>query len=264
MKLLLWNVNGLRAISKKEIDASGSTFSRLIKQYDIVVLNETKICEDQLAANSDLLDPIFYAYHAHAKRKGYSGVSILTKVQPIRRITPTVDNDEGRVVILEFKQFIIVGVYAPNSGPIDKQTHGPRRLQYRVNTWERQFRTMCAKLERTKPVIVMGDLNVAATELDVYAPTKVVRHAGFTAEERLAFGHLLETTSLMDTWRIKHPSKVQYTYFDYRTRARDRNAGWRIDYALVSKSLLADVSACTILSTIHGSDHLPLSLILKK
>lgn len=260
MKLLLWNVNGIRAISKKELLPDGTTFAQLIKRYDVVVLNETKVSDDQLPT----IDPVFHAYHSYAKRRGYSGVSILTKIQPIRRIDPSFSDDEGRLVILEFAHFIVIGVYAPNSGPVDKAIGKPRRLEYRTTVWDREFRSMCAKLEKTKPIVVMGDMNVAFTEMDVHSPTQVSRHAGFTEEERRGFGHLLETTSLMDVWRFKHPFKVQYTYFDYRSRARERNAGWRIDYALVSKPLVDDVASCEILPDIVGSDHLPLELRIKK
>lgn len=260
MKLLLWNVNGLRAISKKEV-SPGITFDGFIKGYDIVILNETKICDGKLKANDKLLANHNYAYHAHSTVKlGYSGVSILTNIKPIKRIYPSMNNDEGRLVILEFDSFILIGVYVPNSGPVSKETKRPKRLDYRAKTWDVQFRKLCYELEQTKPIIVAGDLNVAYTDMDVYNPSKLGNTAGFTPEERENFGRLLESTSLIDTWRRKHPSKTEFSFFDYRSRARERNAGWRIDYMLLSKDLYSKVKSCTILSDITGSDHLPVKL----
>ena len=259
MQLLLWNINGVRAISKKEVFAS-ITFDSFVSNYDIVVLNETKINEDTLTC--EYLNTHKYSYHSHSNvRRGYSGVSILSNLKPIQRLNPSFDDNEGRMVILEFTQFILIGVYTPNSGLIDSSTKKPTRIDYRTNTWDRLFRNMCKSLEKKKPIIVAGDLNVAYTDMDVYDPIVVKNKAGFTDEERTNFGHLLETTSLVDIWRRKHPTKVEFTYFNYRMRAREHNRGWRIDYILTSKLLYNKVKSCDIIPA-YGSDHIPLRMVI--
>jgi exodeoxyribonuclease III len=260
MRLLHWNINGLRSICKKEI-ADGITFKQFIHEYDIIVLNETKIDSSRIGEIGCIGDG-YHMYHAFADKKGYSGVSILTKQAPLRELKPSFKDNEGRVVILEYSEFILVGVYVPNSGQTIKPSIAPKRIGFRTTTWDPQFQLLCSKLEKKKPLIVLGDLNVAYTEMDLANPTKNKYHAGFTDAERNNFGILLESTRLVDIWRYRHPSKVEYTYFDYRTRARDRNAGWRIDYALISKEILDQVVRCNILSDIKGSDHVPLELIL--
>lgn len=260
MRLLHWNINGLRSICKKEI-ANGITFKQFIADYDIIVLNETKI-------NGCHVDDIncvgegYHMYHAFADKKGYSGVSILTKQAPLREVKSMYEDKEGRLVILEYSQFFLVGVYVPNSGETIKPSLTPKRIGFRTTTWDPQFQLLCSKLEKNKPLIVLGDLNVAYTNMDLAHPSKNKYHAGFTDAERHNFGILLESTRLIDIWRYRHPSKVEYTYFDYRTRARDRNVGWRIDYALVSKEIADEVVSCSILGHINGSDHVPLELIL--
>lgn len=259
MRLLLWNVNGLRAIAKKQIK-DGTTFDTFLKQYDIVVLNETKISATQLS-QSNLIPNGFTSYNAHSLvKKGYSGVSIFSKQLPLRRIDPTFADSEGRLVILEYNTFILIGVYVPNAGTKDKETGMPTRIRYRTTKWDHAFRDMCIKLEKKKPLIVLGDMNVAYTNEDVYAPSKLGTHAGFTSAERDNFSKLLECTSLIDAWRRKHPYKIEYTFFDYRSRARERNAGWRIDYALISKQLYTRIKTCSIALDCYGSDHVPLQL----
>lgn len=262
MKLLLWNVNGLRAISKKEVDKK-TLFENFITGYDVVVLNETKIGESAMSSKKHLIPEVFQSYNSHSSiKKGYSGVSILTKKKPVRRIEPLFNDEEGRMVILEFDTFILVGVYVPNSGTINKETNKPKRHQFRTETWDIQFRDMCIRLEKQKPLIILGDLNVAYTDMDVYAPDRLHKAAGFTKEERENFGRLLSSTTLIDCWRRKHPYAIQYSFFDYRSKARSRNAGWRIDYALISKELYSSIQGCEILSNIVGSDHLPLEVIV--
>jgi len=258
---MLWNVNGLRAIAKKEVKA-GVAFDQFIKSYDIVVLNETKISATQLR-DTNLVPSAFIGYHSHSiTKKGYSGVSILTKLLPLRRLDPTFSDTEGRMVILEYESFILIGVYVPNAGAQTRSTGLPARHRHRNTKWDIAFREMCVKMERKKPIVVLGDMNVAFTEQDVHAPSRLTRHAGFTIEERNNFGLLLEATTLIDVWRRKYPSKVAYSFFDYRSKARERNAGWRIDYALVSKSLYRSIGVCSLLANVYGSDHLPLMLDL--
>ncbi len=259
MRLVHWNVNGIRSMLNRNVKGSMS-FKQFINQYDIIVLNETKIVEANLIDVEHLWDG-YHAYHAFAKRKGYSGVSILSKQLLLNVLTHLFDDSEGRVVILEYKHYILVGVYVPNSGPAEKNKL-PKRLTYRTTEWDPKFQLLCSKLEQRKPVIVLGDLNVAYTEMDLARPTKNRFHAGFTDQERNNFGILLESTRFVDIWRWRHPSKIEYTYFDYRTRGRHRNIGWRIDYALISKELRDDVVSCNILGDVEGSDHVPLELIL--
>ncbi len=264
MKLLIWNVNGLRSISKKEV-SPGISFDQFIKKYDIVVLNETKIGDMQMKQNSDLIPNNFNAYHSHSSTRngGYAGVSILTKILPIKRIDPSFSDNEGRLVILEYKEFILIGVYVPNAGPFNKDIGKPKRHRYRTKTWDIQFQSMCANLRKKKPLIILGDMNVANEDIDVYGPTKLTKHAGFTSEERKNFKYLLDSVDLIDIWRNKHPLKTEYTFFDYRSRARIRNAGWRIDYALISSKIYPLINSCIILSNIIGSDHIPLELKLQ-
>lgn len=259
MQLLLWNINGVRAISKKEV-LTNTSFDEFISKYDIVVLNETKINEDTLSDN--YLSTHKHAFHSHSlPKRGYSGVSILSNIDPIQRLYPPFEDKEGRLVILEFKQFILIGVYVPNSGVTDPQTKLPVRIEYRTTTWDRQFRSLCKSLEKKKPIVVSGDFNVAYTDMDIYNPINLKNKAGFTDAERTNFGHLLETTSLIDVWRRKHPNRVQFTYFDYRSRGRERNLGWRIDYMLVSKGMYDRIRSCEIVDA-YGSDHLPVKMNL--
>lgn len=259
MKLLFWNINGLRAISKKQVKPNVS-FSKFISSYDIVVLNETKIDMQKLNEKSYFCEE-YFCYHSCSKvKKGYSGVSILSKVKPIKRIDPPFDDDEGRIVALEYDDFILVGVYVPNSGMINKETKLPKRLHYRTQIWDKQFIDMCANLCRKKEVIVTGDFNVAKEDIDVYQAGRNERHAGFTVEEKKHFHKLLN--QFIDVWRSRNPNKVEYTYFDYRSRARERNAGWRIDYVLATKSIEKKINHCKILKTIIGSDHLPIEVNL--
>jgi len=261
MKLLLWNVNGLRSIVRRKI--TDGSFVKFIYKYDIIILNETKINDDGIEEYKDKIIPEgFEIFNAHSAKRGYAGVSILTRYKPLRRIEPSIDDDEGRIVILEFKKFILIGVYVPNAGQKSVETRMPRRINYRTREWDPQFQQMCANLAKQKPIIVMGDMNVAAAEIDIHNPAQNTNHAGFTNAERHNFHLLLDGTQLIDTWRDQHPNKIAYTYFDYRTKARKRNAGWRIDYALVSTALRSYIGKSSILSDVEGSDHVPIELII--
>lgn len=263
MKLLIWNVNGIRAISKKQV-LPKQTFHDFIKSYDIIVLNETKIDCKKIEASSDLLPNGYNAYHSCSSvKKGYSGVTILSKSLPINRIEPDFKDVEGRIVILEYDKFILVGVYVPNAGQADVSTKMPKRLQYRTKNWDVKFRSLITQLERKKFVIIAGDLNVANQEIDVHESGRNKRQAGYTVAERDGFAQLLQDTTMVDLWRRMHPNKVQYTYFDYRTRARNRNAGWRIDYVLVSKNIYNEFKSCNILENVVGSDHIPIEITFK-
>ncbi len=256
MKCLQWNVNGLRSLIrnaqyKKELIS-------MIKKYDIVALNETKIDNSAMELHSnDFVPDGHYLYSTHATKKGYSGVCIITNTKPLHVLNQTLGSDEGRLVVLEYSRLIVVAVYVPNSGQKLK------RIEYRASSWDPHFKSMCLSLSQRKPLLILGDMNVAYQDIDIHKPETHRQTAGFTDIERENFGDLLKSVKLIDTWRTLHKTKKQYTYFDYRTRARVRNAGWRLDYALVSKELWRYVKKCVILQDVEGSDHVPVELVLQ-
>lgn len=250
MKLLSWNVNGLRACVGKgfldffhEMDA------------DIFALQETKLQEGQI----DLELEGYYQYWNYAQKKGYSGTAIFTKHEPLNvsyGIGIQQHDEEGRVITLEFEEYYFVTCYTPNSQP------ELARLEYRMQ-WEDDFRGYLKTLERTKPVIVCGDLNVAHKEIDLKNPKTNRKNAGFTDEERGKFTKLLES-GFIDTYRYFYPDKEQaYSWWSYRFRAREKNAGWRIDYFCVSKSLEERLIDAYIYTDVMGSDHCPVELVIE-
>lgn len=246
MKLLLWNINGLRAISKKYV-CNEKLFSDYIynKKCDFVCLNETKI-DNETAIKNNFLEKFNYKYYSNSSKKGYSGVAIFTNHKPIN-ITTDWDS-EGRVCILEYTNFILVCVYVVNSGVKLK------RLDYRLS-WDKKFYDLVYKLKQNKKVIICGDMNVAAENIDVYNMEKHQRSAGFTVEEQTNYKNLCE--SFIDVYRHIYPNKKEYTYFDYRSKARERNAGWRIDSFLVDERLKNKIKKIKIDNKVSGSDHLP-------
>ena len=249
MRLISWNVNGLRAVM-------GKNFMEFFNDIDadIFCLQETKLQEGQI--EMDL--PGYYQYWNYADKKGYSGTAIFTKKEPVS-VSYGIDIDEhdheGRVVTVEFEDFYLVNVYVPNS------QDGLRRLDYRMN-WEDAFRGFVKSLESKKPVVVCGDMNVAHEEIDLKNPSTNHFNAGFSDEERSKFTELLGS-GFIDTWRFQHPDEVKYSWWSYRGGARFRNAGWRIDYFLVSESLREHIFSTEILNDIAGSDHCPVVLCLK-
>lgn len=249
MKLISWNVNGLRAVMKKGfMDA----FAAL--DADIFCLQEIKMQEGQ--QEMDL--PGYEEYYNYADKKGYSGTAVFTRISPLH-VTYGLgieDHDrEGRVITAEYEDFFLVNVYTPNS------KSELERLAYRQQ-WEDDFRDYLKQLERTKPVVLCGDLNVAHKEIDLKNPSTNRRSAGFTDEERAKFSALLEA-GFTDTFRHLYPdAEDRYTWWSYITRARSRNAGWRIDYFVVSDSLRSRIQEATIHDDIHGSDHCPVGLEL--
>lgn len=246
MKLISWNVNGLRAVLKKGFLA---TFTAL--DADIFCIQETKMHEGQAEVNT----PGYYQYFNYAERKGYSGTAVFTKYKPLAvtyGIAPYFDDDEGRVITLEFPKFFLVTCYTPNSGGELK------RLDYRTE-WDEAFRAYVSHLDKTKPVIFCGDLNVAHEEIDLKNPTNNHHNAGFTDQERVGFSVLLKDRFL-DSFRHFHPTKVMYSWWSYRFAARSRNAGWRIDYFCYSQRLQPEITDAQILTTILGSDHCPVEL----
>ncbi|MBQ7471135.1 MAG: exodeoxyribonuclease III [Prevotella sp.] len=248
MKFISWNVNGLRACAGK-----GFAESFLQLDADFFCLQETKMQAGQL----DLQFPGYQAYWNYADKKGYSGTAIYTRHQPLS-VTYGMGIDEhdheGRIITLEMEQFFLVTVYTPNS------QDGLRRLEYRMQ-WEEDFRNFLLKLDARKPVIVCGDMNVAHNEIDLKNPSTNHKNAGFTDEERQKFTQLLDS-GFTDTFRTLYPEKVTYSWWSYRFQARAKNAGWRIDYFLVSNRMKENIQDAAIHTEIFGSDHCPVELTL--
>ena len=248
MKFISWNVNGLRACVGKDFEQS---FRQL--DADFFCLQETKMQEGQL----DLQFEGYTSYWNYAEKKGYSGTAIYTRHKPLS-VTYGIGIDEhdheGRVITLEMEDFYLVTVYTPNS------QDGLRRLDYRM-TWETDFLAYLKRLDSQKPVIVCGDLNVAHQEIDLKNPKSNRRNAGFTDEEREKMSILLDN-GFTDTFRFLHPEEVTYSWWSYRFKAREKNAGWRIDYFLISDRLRPQLTGATIHTEIFGSDHCPVELNL--
>lgn len=250
MKIVSFNVNGIRAILQKDFV---STFSNL--DADIFSLNETKLSTDY-NETFPFCPPNYQVYWTNSKiRKGYSGVAVFTKKTPIS-VYYGLDNhkydEEGRVVTLEYENFYYVACYVPNAGD------GLKRLSFRLE-FENDLVNYLNRLNLNKPVIYAGDLNVAHEEIDIKNPRTNVNNAGFTIEERNAMTNLL-SNGYIDTFRYLYPNEIKYSWWSYRFHARENNAGWRIDYFLVSKSLINFVSSSLIHNEIYGSDHCPIEL----
>ncbi len=249
IKFISWNVNGLRA-------AAGKGFSDIFASLDadFVCLQETKLQAGQI----DLEFPGYTSYWNYADKKGYSGTAIYTRLAPLN-VTYGMGIDEhdheGRVITLEMQDYYLVCVYTPNS------QDGLRRLDYRMQ-WEDAFRAYLNGLRaKGKGVIACGDLNVAHQEIDIKNPASNRRNAGFTDEERAKFTDLLES-GFTDSWRSLHPDEVKYSWWSYRFHARENNAGWRIDYFIVSDELRDRILSADIHNEILGSDHCPVELTI--
>ena len=249
MKLISWNVNGLRACESKG-------FSDAFRQLDadFFCLQETKMQQGQL----DLFFDGYKSYWNYAEKKGYSGTAIFTKHEPLS-VTYGLGIDEhdheGRVITLEMPDFYLVTVYTPNS------QDGLRRLDYRMK-WEVDFREYMLRRNAVKPVIACGDMNVAHNEIDLKNPKTNRRNAGFTDEERDKFTTLL-SSGFTDTFRYFYPDlEGAYSWWSYRFHAREKNAGWRIDYFIVSNRLVPQIKSAAIHNEIYGSDHCPVELVL--
>lgn len=246
MKLVSWNVNGIRAcVTKgfydffKDVDA------------DIFCIQESKMQEGQL--EFDLEN--YYIYMNCAVKKGYSGVITFSKTQPLsvtKGIGIEEHDQEGRVLTCEYDDFYVVNCYTPNS------KDGLLRLDYRM-VWEDAFRNYLKELEKNKPVILCGDLNVAHTEIDLKNPKTNRMNAGFTDQERNKMSELLNS-GMIDTYRYFYPDKIEYSWWSYRFKAREKNAGWRIDYFITSNSLKERLKDACIYTNIFGSDHCPVGL----
>ena len=247
MKLVSWNVNGIRACLTKGFEES---FSKL--DADIFCLQETK-CQ---AGQVQLELPGYHQYWNYANRKGYSGTAVFSKEEPLSvqyGIGLEEHDQEGRVITLEYPGFYLVTVYTPNS------QDGLKRLEYRMR-WEEDFRNYLLKLQENKPVICCGDMNVAHREIDLKNPKTNRMNTGFTDEERACFTRLLDS-GFIDTFRYFYPdAEGKYSWWSYRFRAREKNAGWRIDYFIVSPSLKEKLRKADIHADIMGSDHCPVEL----
>ena len=248
LKFISWNVNGLRA-------CVGKGFAESFKALgaDFFCLQETKMQAGQL----DLEFDGYESYWNYAEKKGYSGTAIFTKHHPVS-VTYGIGIDEhdheGRVITLEMDHFFLVTVYTPNS------QDGLRRLDYRMK-WEEDFQTFLQQLDQRKPVIVCGDMNVAHHEIDLKNPKTNRKNAGFTDEERNKFSALLNK-GFLDTFRTCHPEEVTYSWWSYRFHAREKNAGWRIDYFVISQRLQELMTDAKIHTEVMGSDHCPVELDL--
>ena len=249
MKLISWNVNGLRACCDK-----GFRNAFLSLDADFFCLQETKMQEGQL----DLTFEGYTSYWNYAEKKGYSGTAIFTRHQPLA-VTYGLGIDEhdheGRVITLEMEQFYLITVYTPNS------QDGLKRLDYRM-TWDDDFRSYLQKLDKKKPVLICGDLNVAHQEIDLKNPKTNRMNAGFTDQERNKFQQLLDV-GFVDTFRHFYPTQEGiYSWWSYRFKAREKNAGWRIDYFLASERLKPQLEGARIHTEIFGSDHCPVELTI--
>lgn len=249
MKLISWNVNGLRACCDKGFREAFQTLDA-----DFFCLQETKMQEGQL----DLSFEGYTSYWNYAEKKGYSGTAIFTRLKPLNvtyGLSIDVHDHEGRVITLEMDNFYLVTVYTPNS------QDGLKRLDYRM-TWEDDFRNYLLELDKKKPMLVCGDLNVAHKEIDLKNPKTNRMNAGFTDQEREKFQILLDA-GFIDTFRYFYPEQTGiYSWWSYRFKAREKNAGWRIDYFLASRRLADKLESAQIHTEIFGSDHCPVEVTL--
>ena len=246
-----WNVNGIRAIIKKD-------FIKDVREMDpdILCLQETKGQPEEVKTALQLFPEYSIAVNSSKERKGYSGTAILSKEKPLEVFYDMgieEHDQEGRVVTAEFELFFMVTVYTPNSG------EGMKRLDYRA-TWDEAFRSYILSLEEKKPVIICGDLNVAHAEIDLARPkANLNKQSGYTETEIDGFSHLLDA-GYIDSFRHFYPDEVKYSWWNYKYNARSRNVGWRIDYFLVSTQLKDSMKDSLIYNEYHGSDHCPVGL----
>jgi len=253
MKLVSWNVNGIRAIMKKDF-----LDSLVALDCDVLCLQETKAQDHQVEEALEVLDG-YHIYSNSAEKKGYSGTAILSKLKPLNvtyDMNVAEHDNEGRVICAEYKNFFLVTVYVPNSGSELK------RLDYR-QSWDSDFLKYLKKLEKSKPVLVCGDFNVAHRDVDLARPKpNYNKSAGYMQEEIDGMDAFIDA-GFIDTFRSLNPEEVKYSWWSYRAGARAKNVGWRIDYFLASPALLKKIKAAEIHNDIMGSDHCPVSIEIK-
>ena len=253
MKIISWNVNGLRAIWKK------GDFQNMIQQYqpDILGIQETKASVEQLHDDTKNHNGYYTYFESATMRKGYSGVAIYSKEEPLDVRATLGDanfiDDEGRTIIAEYEDFYFINCYWPNGGK------SPEHFQYKLHYYEK-FLKLAKKLEEEKPVIFLGDVNATAADIDLARPKENKGHVGCTDEERALLKEYCD--NFVDTWRTAYPDKQEYTWWDMKSHSRDRNIGWRIDYIFVSQSLWEKVKNIEILGNVFGSDHCPVMIEL--
>uniref|UniRef100_A0AAV1VC76 DNA-(apurinic or apyrimidinic site) endonuclease n=1 Tax=Peronospora matthiolae TaxID=2874970 RepID=A0AAV1VC76_9STRA len=270
LKIVAWNVNGLRAILKRDDSVHLRAYVAQ-EDPDIVCLSETKICRDELQKLEDFLPQYEHQFWSCAVKKGYASTAVFCKTKPLRVRDEIVvgshaskgsdksengeTDQEGRFLALEFDKFWLVHTYVPNAGG------KLERLRYRTSQWDQAMLREMKEMEKIKPVIWCGDLNVAHHEIDIHNPKGNRKSAGFTDEERQSFSEILDS-GFVDTFRRLHPEKVEYSYFGYRHNMRAKNKGWRLDYFVVSEALMPRVRSSFIRQSVVGSDHLPIGLEL--
>ena len=262
MKIIAWNVNGIRSLLET------NNLDLLIEHEnpDILCMGETKLS----CVNNDIVDaqitlkyPQFkFKYWSLCKlKKGYSGTVILCKKKPInvyyglKHGNKDID-EEGRVIVIQMKSFYLLHVYTPNSGI------ALNRLKWRTTEWDRAFENYINYLQTNKPIIICGDLNVSYQTIDIANPKSNKKTAGFTDEERESFGKILLNCGLIDTYRYLHPSKIEYSFWSYMKKSREKNIGWRLDYFLVSNILKNKIKESSILTNVLGSDHAPIKFLI--
>jgi exodeoxyribonuclease-3 len=259
MKIIAWNVNGLKSLLKTDY------LDNMIKDEnpDVFCMGETKLsCPyDDIEKQIIIRFPHFkYRYWSPCKtRGGYSGTSIFCKKEPLSvqyglKYKDKEIDEEGRVIVIEYKKYYILHVYTPNSG------QSLNRLEWRTTVWDRAFENYINNLQKTKPIIICGDLNVAHQEIDLKNPKTNLKTAGYTVEERESFNKILYNCNLIDSYRKLNPDKIEYSFWSYMRNSREKNIGWRIDYFLLSKSLEKKIKESFILSKILGSDHVPIKI----
>ena len=252
-KIISWNVNGIRAIIKKNFI---NDINKL--DADIICLQETKANVDQTKTALTVFDQYQVFANSSKARKGYSGTAVLTRIKPLKvtyDINIKIHDQEGRVILLEYDNFNLINVYVPNSGQELK------RIEYRT-LWDKDFLNYCISTNRNKPLVITGDFNVAHQEIDIARPkANYNKTSGYTQIEIDGFSKFLDN-GFVDIFRMKNPEEIIYTWWNYRFRARERNVGWRIDYFLIDKNLVKIVNSIDIEDKILGSDHCPITLEL--
>ncbi|MGJ8738756.1 exodeoxyribonuclease III [Zobellia laminariae] len=251
MNIISWNVNGIRAITKKDFFKDIETLDP-----DILCLQETKAQDNEVEKTLATLTEKYHISYNSAEKKGYSGTAILSKTAPIsitKDMGVAAHDNEGRVLCAEFENFYLVNVYTPNSG------QGLKRLDYR-KTWDADFLDYIKNLEKNKPVITCGDFNVAHQAIDLKNDkSNYDKTAGYTQVEIDGMTHIINA-GFVDSFRYLHPDEIAYSFWSYRFKSRERNTGWRIDYFLLSTALKDKIKAAAILTDYYGSDHCPIRL----